>query len=560
MGAMLVYYSFKVAVGLAVFYLAYIFILDRGLEHRLKRYFLLTAMFLSLSLPVVVSFMGMRINTASPELMKMVEILSFKPEMARPTVIEAVKVVAENGLSADASQHEAQGPFWHSIYFIGMGITGLLFLLRLLYFRWRFIRNRIAEKQKGFNLVHLKEKIAPFSFFGWIFINPDLYSREEYEQIVAHEKAHVLSRHSWDIALVELLVIMQWFNPFIYFYRRSLRELHEFQADSAVVHNTKFNVPDYAGLLFSQLKYSSFDGMANSFSYSLSKKRLKMLTHTNSTRKSFYKYLVFVPVFAGLLVFYACTDSAVEAPEVSDEFIEETKNAADGNLLAAFKFEYAAKQELKENLVLTGGKTYVFYVEPASGENPVFKIRNTEGEELHFSEITMEGKGISYYLPVKEDVFIEMMVKGRSGEKGASALVLSTLPYDENDVEVISISAGETKKEQVSSTLPENTFFVVEDMPKFNGKDQHAFRNYIQEEVKYPEIAAEKGIQGRVFVQFIVTAEGKVDNVNVIRGVDPILDKEAKRVVSSSPDWTPGMQRGRKVNVAFTFPIVFELE
>lgn len=560
MGTLLVYYSFKIAVGLALFYLAYIFILDRGIEHRLKRYYLLAAMFLSLSLPILVSFIGMQINTASPELNKMVEILSFKPEMGRPTIIEAAKIVAENGLSADSVANESQGPFWHSIYFIGMGITGLLFLLRLLYFRWRFIRNHIAERQKGFNLVHLKEKIAPFSFFGWIFINPDLYSREEYEQIVAHEKAHVLSRHSWDIALVELLVVMQWFNPFIYFYRRSLRELHEFQADSAVVHNTNFNVPDYAGLLFSQLKYSSFDGMANSFSYSLSKKRLKMLTHTNSTRKSFYKYLVFVPVFAGLLVFYACTDSAVEAPKVSDEFMEEVKDVADGNMLATFKFEYATNQELKENLVLTGGKTYVFHLEPESGDNPVFKIRNTDDDELHFAEIKMREQGISYYLPVEKDVFIEMMVKGRSGEKGASALVLSTLPFEENDVEVFSISAGDTESEQVANTLPENTFYVVEDMPKFRGEDHNTFRYYIQEELEYPKIAAENGIQGRVFVQFIVSDEGKVENVNVIRGVDPILDEEAKRVVSSSPDWTPGKQRGQKVNVAFTFPIVFELE
>ena len=76
----------------------------------------------------------------------------------------------------------------------------------------------------------------------------------------------------------------------------------------------------------------------------------------------------------------------------------------------------------------------------------------------------------------------------------------------------------------------------------------------------YPEIAAENGIQGRVFVSFVVEPDGSVSNVRVVRGVDPALDREAIRVVKSSPRWTPGRQRGRPVRVTFTFPIIFVLQ
>lgn len=106
----------------------------------------------------------------------------------------------------------------------------------------------------------------------------------------------------------------------------------------------------------------------------------------------------------------------------------------------------------------------------------------------------------------------------------------------------------------------EEVFFIVEDMPQFQGGGKEKFREYIAKNLQYPPIAAENGISGRVFVQFAVNAKGEVVDVVVVRGVDPALDKEAVRVVKSSPKWTPGKQRGRPVKVQFTFPIVFVLQ
>lgn len=107
----------------------------------------------------------------------------------------------------------------------------------------------------------------------------------------------------------------------------------------------------------------------------------------------------------------------------------------------------------------------------------------------------------------------------------------------------------------------EEIFYIVEDMPTFNGGDPAIeFRKYIASNLNYPEIAAENGISGRVIVQFAVNAQGRVVDAVVVRSVDPALDREAVRVVMSSPAWTPGRQRGKAVKVLFTFPINFVLQ
>jgi len=107
----------------------------------------------------------------------------------------------------------------------------------------------------------------------------------------------------------------------------------------------------------------------------------------------------------------------------------------------------------------------------------------------------------------------------------------------------------------------EEVFFIMEDMPTFNGGEPSIeFRKYIAQNLHYPEIASENGISGRVIVQFAVNSKGQVVDAVVVRSVDPALDKEAIRVVMASPKWTPGKQRGRPVSVLFTFPINFVLQ
>lgn len=105
----------------------------------------------------------------------------------------------------------------------------------------------------------------------------------------------------------------------------------------------------------------------------------------------------------------------------------------------------------------------------------------------------------------------------------------------------------------------EEIFTVVEDAPEFPG-GQAELMKYLSSSIRYPEIAVENGIQGRVTVQFVVERDGSATQVEVIRGVDPSLDKEAIRVVKEMPKWKPGKQRGKPVRSKFTLPVQFRLQ
>lgn len=103
-------------------------------------------------------------------------------------------------------------------------------------------------------------------------------------------------------------------------------------------------------------------------------------------------------------------------------------------------------------------------------------------------------------------------------------------------------------------------FMVVEDPPQFRGGGVEAFHKYVQDHVEYPTVAAENGIEGTVYVQFVVDRDGGISDFKILRGVDPSLNNEAKRVIQNAPKWEPGEQRGRPVRVLLSLPIVFQLQ
>lgn len=130
---------------------------------------------------------------------------------------------------------------------------------------------------------------------------------------------------------------------------------------------------------------------------------------------------------------------------------------------------------------------------------------------------------------------------------------------DEIDGEVLKAKEEIAQPEPPKNEEENKVFDVVEEQPSFPG-GQGALMSWLHDNIKYPVVAAENGIQGKVIVQFIVGKNGSISNVKVLRSVDPSLDKEAVRVVSNMPNWTPGKQNGASVNVRFTLPVTFRLQ
>lgn len=125
-----------------------------------------------------------------------------------------------------------------------------------------------------------------------------------------------------------------------------------------------------------------------------------------------------------------------------------------------------------------------------------------------------------------------------------------------NDIAVNVPPPPVEKKEEVKQVVENKVFDIAEQMPSFKGN----VNQWLASNLSYPAVAAENGVQGRVIVQFVVEKDGSVSNVQVVRSVDPALDREAVRVVKSMPRWNPGMNNGQPARVKYTLPVTFKLQ
>jgi protein TonB len=138
--------------------------------------------------------------------------------------------------------------------------------------------------------------------------------------------------------------------------------------------------------------------------------------------------------------------------------------------------------------------------------------------------------------------------------KNDLAISIADVKGNSEDGELI-----EDIKVAVTEVAEEKVFEVIEQMPTFPGGDAELFK-FLSDNIRYPVIAQENGIQGRVIVRFVVTRKGDVDRIEVVRSVESSLDKEAIRIVKTMPKWIPGKQNGENVSVWFTLPINFKLQ
>ena len=164
----------------------------------------------------------------------------------------------------------------------------------------------------------------------------------------------------------------------------------------------------------------------------------------------------------------------------------------------------------------------------------------------------VDGEGVDEAIEAVEDAAAKA---GESvQEAGGAARDLALEALDE-----IKGTAEEAAAKALAEAAGAISFAAVEEKPTFNGGDANDFSKWVNQNITYPEIAKEKGVEGRVVLGFVVDENGEVKNVKVLKGVDPALDAEAVRVVSNSPKWAAGKQNGQAAKVSYTFPVLFKL-
>lgn len=296
-----------------------------------------------------------------------------------------------------------------------------------------------------------------------------------------------------------------------------------------------------------------------------------MMNKKRSSKMGRAKYLVFLPLAALLLQFCnidsakkeSLTDNIAEEKPVAEAIISESTTKHEGQVFTVVeempKFPGGEQELLK---FINDNIKYPKIAQENGIQGRVIAsfVVNKDGSVTDYEVV----RGVDPVLDAEALRVISIFPEWTPGkQRGETVRVKYTVPItfrlgggNDGSSEEIVVQAAETKPTQGKHGL---IYTVVEEMPRFPGGDQKLLK-FINEGIIYPKEAQEKGIQGRVICSFIVLKDGSVADVETVRGIDPLLDAEAVRVITKMPKWLPGKQGGNAVNVKYTVPITFRLQ
>ena len=512
---LLIGHLLPIAASIAVLWLVYRLLFRNSNRLRFNRLFLLTSMLLALAMPLLGLLSGMEV----PQMATLKQTM-FNGTMLNEVIVtpDGQPVLPEVSVTTTTPSRFSVWQVIGGIYLLGVGVMTLLFLIKLGRLLALIIRSP-KRKMDGCTAVFTGREQGSFSFFRYAFfpnenVDPD---------ILRHEISHIEHHHSWDILFAELMMILQWFNPFIYLCKKELQSLHEYQADRDVVA-TGVDKKNYMMLILQQCTAVDFSGMSNNFSLILTKKRIKMITRNEKAKGLWWRLLATLPVLAVLLI----ANTKVTAQEKD---VEKTPIMVEMGKFDLYSDE-GSPLPLKDTIIYNEDGSYVKCttsdaIDPISGETRkklTITTHNADGTP---------NKDMLLHWDIDEDV-----AKYGIEPKGSLQAFKMNIQALVDAVDTI--------------------YNSVEQMPEFPGGEQ-AMMKYISENVKFPEKAKEEGVMGRVFIGFVVERDGSVNEVRVLRGIGGGCDEEAVRVISSMPKWKPGMQDGKAVRVRYQIPIHFKI-
>lgn len=575
-------YIVQTVVCSGVLLLLYKVLLEQRVSYGLCRAYLVAAMIAGAVIP------ALDISVYTPE------VVYYTP-MAVSVALPTAEVVEAAPRQVDV---------WQVVYvsFVALGLALMLINIVRIYAMRRGAHVTLCRDYMLYESSKIK---SPFSFFRNIFIGSGL-SQHELSQVVAHESSHIRHHHSAELLLVEFLKALLWFNPFVWIMRRSLCEVHEFQADRDVLQRG-YNIDEYRILIFKQL-FGCNPDMTSGLNHSLTKKRFIMMTKQNNSRYSVLKLVAVLPLVTGLMMLFSFTRHEtvyIEQAEQPTKQTVEKKSAADtlkGDVIKVI----GVKNTTKGNVINVVGVRNATTADGKPAKNPLFildgvritpeQMRAISTDSIASISVLKDSASVAVYGEQGKDGVIMITSKSKqkvpahtlkrvnidSLIKSGGALILvdgqktdTGLDINPDDIESISILKDTvelrkrgyiaiehlvtiTTKKKAATDNSDGPYIIVERMPKFLDGEISEFKQWVTRNLKYPVEAVKNGIQGRVAVSFVVEADGAVTNVTVLKGPQELVP-EAVRVVMSSPKWTPGEQRGKKVRVKFVLPIDFKL-
>ena len=486
----LLVYEGKVAAALLVFYLFYRFLLKKETFHRFNRVVLVGTAVLSFLLPLCI-------------------ITIHKPVEMETTAAQPVVGVAELMPVAEASS----APWWPTalaiLFWAGAAFVLIRVAVSILSISRIVRQGEPVREEDGCKIVVTGQDIDPFSWMRYIVL-----SRKDWEgnrtPILAHEKAHVGFKHSVELLLVDVLSAFQWFNPAIWMLRADLKELHEYEADDAVLRGGA-DLKEYQYLLIRKAVGKSGYSVANSFNHSILKNRITMMSKSKSSLARGLRALYVLPL--------VCLGIGLQARTVYVPKDKDSKN-------------------LESSVILS-----------QSGQKPLIILRQPWGEEKEITKAEFDAldQGRIRSLEVlKDETALE-----KYGAKAENGVIVVHLKMPTELEEIVVVRYREDDGEPVKFYLME-----PDTMPTFQGGDIHMFSRWLCRQIEAPK---DCNHSGTMKVSFVVGADGKVTDVEVVESVCAELDALAVSTIEKSPKWEPATSNGKPVAMAFSIPIVFQV-
>ena len=552
MGAFFVY-MLKTAVCLTLFYLFYRLLLSKETFHRFNRVALLVMMMASCVIPCV-------------------ELTSYySTDLSRSLLTLEGMMEFQN---TEVTKDEALVFHWQSIilliYFIGAVFFAAYKLVSLIQMFRLFRKGECISDTHGIKvMLYDDEQVSPFSWMNYIVLSRKDYA-ENASTIIAHEKAHISMHHSIDILIVDFCILFQWFNPAIWLLKQELQNIHEYEADDAVIRKG-VDAKKYQLLLIEKAVGTRLYSMANSFNHNSLKKRITMMCKRKSNKWAMLKCLYVLPLAALAVTAFARPEVSSTLNEISNSKVSEISDliksvsVENAEIKGDTSQVFSIVEEMPE---FPGGMGECMKFLARSIKYPADAITNgVEGRVIVKFIVEKDGgisniqivRSIDPLLDAEAVRVIKSMPKWKPGkQKGENVKVYYTVPVTFRLSKNSDAASGQISVSPLDVSSDQE-FIVVEEMPEFPG-GMSAAMDYLSKNVKYPKEAYDKGIQGRVIVQYVVEKDGDISNVKVVRSIDPLLDAEAVRVIKSMPKWKPGTQKGQNVRVRYTMPVTFSLQ
>ena len=500
-------YLFFAIVGTALFWGLYRLLLRREHCLNVNRFFLLLTLALSLVLPLVHPQVVVPRPTVASGGGYLLELPGMVAEAPAAAVQQSVAEV-----SADAVRGVDVRTVLGVLYWAGVALSVLILVVRYGVL-WHKLQKYVFVRQGRFRVAVTDREEPSFSFFRYIVAGRGGMTDAELQQVLRHERLHAAQGHSWDRLAVQLVCCLLWFDPFVWLYGRDLREVHEYLADEAVLQQGgEGEYKSYLRLLYCQITGMQYVPIVNSFHFSTIKNRITMMKQPKS-HKGWVKALAALPV-AALLLFANCKNQ---------EPAQEQAVIPDGRYEVSPFIETYRDGQLVE-------REFMGIIIPL----------DSVGEHKEFAD---SAEAFRFNVNIHETV-------------AKSSRVTAMMNLDDSTVNWYQVAWNDEEDMLDWFNKEDYRFFSLAEYP--GGFE--AMAAYIAKSVVYPEKAKAEGVEGKVFVQFVVEPDGSIAEATVLRGVGGECDAEALRVVKSMPKWQPATFKGKPARSKYVMPIYYTLK